>query len=139
MEPDIADRLLGSTMADLDSHAEWERAQRFFYNALQAVISRLPVAAREQLAWRGPELPPVADLVAARVALWKSIEGDTMGYTPEGAAVRATLFAFSPPEKDGPFDAVAAFCTVFVEAGLPEDALVQAFHEQWPETYERRS
>lgn len=44
-----------------------------------------------------------------------------------------------PPEKDGPFDAVAFFCTFFAEAGLPEDALVQAFYEQWPETYERRS
>jgi len=133
-KPTIADRLLGTTAADLDSPAEWEKAQRFFYDALSAVRSQLPEAAREQLAKRGPELPPDTDLVVARAALWTAIREDSLGNTPEGAAVRAALFAFYPPEADGPTDAVGLFCEFFVAAGLPESVLVQAFHEQWPET-----
>lgn len=54
--------------------------------------------------------------------------------TPEGAAVRAALFAFFPPESDGPLDAVGFFCDFFLDAGLPEAVLVRAFREQWPET-----
>lgn len=133
MEPDIADRLIESTDVDLDSRAEWERAQRFFYSVLRAVHSRLPVVAQQQLESRGPDLPPAAALETARVALWRSIEADPMGDTPEGAAVRAALFAFFPPEKDGPLDAIALFCTFFVTAGLPESTLVDAFHQQWPQ------
>lgn len=86
-KPTIADRLIGATAADLDSPEEWERAQRFFYNALSAVRSQLPEAAREQLAKRGPELPPDTELAHARVALWTAIREDSLGNTPEGAAV----------------------------------------------------
>ncbi len=133
MEPSIADRLIESMNADVDSRVEWERAQRFFYSALRAIKSRLPLVAQQQLETRGPNLPPAAELEAARIALWQSIEADQMGNTPEGAAVRAALFAFFPPEEDGPLDAIAFFCTFFARAALPESALVAAFHEQWPQ------
>lgn len=76
----------------------------------------------------------ITSLEEARVVLWKSIADDEMGGTPEGAAVRATLFAFYPPaEKDGPLDAVALFCGFFVRAGLSQAAQVRAFHQQWPQ------
>jgi len=133
MEPSIADRLIESTNTDLDSRIEWERAQRFFYNALRAVKSRLPLVVQQQLESRGPNLPPAAELDAARVALWRSIEADQMGNTPEGAAVRAALFAFFPPDEDGPLDAIAFFCTFFAKAALSESALAGAFHDQWPQ------
>jgi hypothetical protein len=134
MQPDLANRLLHSTKVSLDSHSEWGRAQRFFYHTLQSVRSQLPVVAQEQLALRGSELPSVASLEVARIVLWSSIESDQMGYTPRGAAVRATLFAFFPPEdREGPYDAVAHFCDFFSAAGLAEESLVRAFREQWPE------
>jgi hypothetical protein len=61
-----------------------------------------------------------------------------MGRTPEGAATRAALFAFSSPEEGGPLDAVALFCSYFVRALLPEAVLVEAFREQWPHTRTER-
>ncbi len=83
MQTHIADLLIGSVKADLDSPAEWVRADHFFYNALQAVHSQLPEAAQKQLTLRGPELPPVTSLEEARVVLWKSIaDAQRRSHTP---------------------------------------------------------
>jgi hypothetical protein len=132
MQRDLADRLIDSTRADLDSGSEWEHAEKFFYETLLAVYGLLPGIAQEQLSRRGPALPIEDDLEALRVALWSAIEDDSMGYTPRGAAVRATLFAFYSHEEDGPLDAIATFCRFFCRAGLPEGVLVDAFHQHWP-------
>jgi hypothetical protein len=132
MQRDVGDRLIDSTHADLDSVDEWGHAEQFFYETLLAVYGLLPVIAQEQLSHRGPALPSEDELEVLRVALWRAIEDDSMGYTVKGAAVRATLFAFSPREQDGPLDAVTTFCRFFCRAGLPEDVLVGSFCQQWP-------
>ena len=133
MQRDLGDRLIDSTQADLDSEAEWGHAEQFFYETLLAVYGLLPVIAQEQLSHRGPALPSEDELVASRVALWRAIEDDSMGRTPRGAAVRATLFVFYSHEQDGPLDAIAIFCSFFCRAGLPERVLVESFHRQWPQ------
>ena len=105
----------------------------FFYEALSSVHTSLPLAVQVELTRRGTVLPAKAELEASRVALWKSIEHDQMGKSPEGSAVRAALFAFFPPESDGPLDAIAHFCQFFGQAGLPQEPLIQAFRRQWPQ------
>lgn len=133
MRSNLVEGLFDATVADLDSPSEWKRAQRFFYSTLRAVFERLPAPVQEQLRQRGDEPPSPASLEASRVALWRSIDTDRMGSTPAGAATRAALFAFYPPDKsEGPYDSIGYFCSFFFAAGLPEEALIQAFREQWP-------
>lgn len=81
---------------------------------------------------RGPT-PPSADfLVSARITLWAAIREDTMGNTPAGAAVRATLFAFySGEENTGPFESIWVFSDFFQSAGLPFEVLEIAFRRYW--------
>jgi len=133
MQYDLTDHLIQSAAADLDSPGEWESAQLFFYEALSSVHTLLPSAAQIELSRRGTAPPTKVELEASRVVLWKSIEHDQMGKTPEGSAVRAALFAFFPPESDGPLDSIAYFCRFFGRAGLPQEALIQAFRRQWPQ------
>ena len=85
MQADLADRLLRSTAADLDSPTEWERAQHFFCKALEAIRSQLPIAVREQLALRERGRLTLAELEVARVALWSSIQADPNGQLPRGS------------------------------------------------------
>ena len=133
MQYDLPAHLIQSAAANLDSPEEWENAQLFFYEALSSVHTLLPSTAQVELSRRGSALPTKVELEASRVALWKSIEHDRMGKTPEGSAVRATLFAFFPSESEGPLDAIAYFCQFFGQAGLPQEALIQAFRRQWPQ------
>ncbi|HEV7507580.1 MAG TPA: hypothetical protein VGS07_22035 [Thermoanaerobaculia bacterium] len=133
MQPTLADQLIATTDADLDSAEEWLRAQCFIYDALYSIQDQLPPCVQECLKARGIELPPEQDLVKLRVRLWESIEFDSMGITPDGAAVRAALFAFFLPTPEGPDEAIWYFCMFYVRAGLPEEPLIAAFRRQWPQ------
>jgi hypothetical protein len=133
MVDEFVDKLISLTHVDLDSPSEWLRAHLFFYDALSRVHSLLPHEVQKQLSTLGPPMPIASVLDASRVALWNSIEDDSAGNTPEGAAVRAALFAFYLADSDGPLDAIALFCRFFLHANLPPAALVNAFHTQWPQ------
>jgi hypothetical protein len=132
MASSIADRLFLSTKTDFESPAQWDRAQRFFYEALSAAKERLPATVQEELQNCPPQRASLEQLERARHRLWNSIDDDQMGHTPDGAATRAALCAFHLPDDDGPADAIWYFCMFFERAGLDESALVNAFRNQWP-------
>jgi hypothetical protein len=130
MDSSLADQLIESTSADLDSPSECGRAQRFFCDCLLGVRARLPRLAQELLA-RDLALLSEEEFAASRVELWRLIGNDSMGSTPEGALMRAAIIALGGTQRDGPLDAIAMFCGFCLRAGISKETLVHAFQRQW--------
>src|SRR5689334_18678972 len=99
MQHTVAGDLMDSSGIDFDSQSEWERTQRFVYDALMAVRAELAPTIREALEARGKVAPTLEQSVPAREAIWGACGSDINGLTQPGAQARAALFAFAQPES----------------------------------------
>ena len=129
----FANKLTIPTGANSGDAEDWQKVNLFFFNSLNSVRTLLPFPVSDCLDRRGQVLPAESCLAELREILWQSIKSDSLGGTPPGAAVRASLFAFYYPEEGEDIsDAVWNFCHFYWQAGLPEQPLANAFYQQWP-------
>jgi hypothetical protein len=132
MVASIADHLMSASGYDFDSSECWPATREFFYRALVASHRLLPALLQDCLLRRGEVLPPEPELAKLRVELWASIEHDSMGHSPQAAAVRAGMFALTRDESWAPMDAIPLFESFYLGAGLPEASFRSAFLATWP-------
>lgn len=131
MKADFTDRLLGSTIFDLDSKLEWPRAQKFFAQILLMLTDQLPTQVLGHIERNGAEYLSEIETSRVRAILWTELGEDQMGNTPRGAALRAGLFAFGKTSNDGPLDAVATFINFSRRAGVAESKIALEFNSIW--------